>query len=623
MEKYDKLLEENQKLQGLYEREREQRERLERENAELLQKLEHMGENLKQMEMENKERFASIESQVARMALLEERMNVTGFPNEQEEGAVGGSKTARETEKNVHSTPKEENADYGNVKVKESRKPSKKQISRKQRKAMRKERKKKLCVSADDSLYSEEEQGKECRNEYTSYEEESDSESESSSVEVHKGILIREVPRIEKFNVYSSRNVNEFFEEFENYCRHKYPDHPGYWVKELGECMEGRILEFYRNITSVCPVKYDIVKERICDQVARIRGSIRFKRKDDFEKVRMLKNENLDSYAHRLETLARKKYGNEGIDESKTLVRKFLDTVPEQVAEWFHLKRKEKMRLGSERLKWGEILEMLEDRPFDEEGKYYPKIKDKLEVQMGRSFSTGGYDKRSEREGKQTGNTRLNADMPVYKSYRDAVMDNSLEDVVARVVRQCLGEMNVRIGGRDFGASDNRTENGRSNQERGVEGPAAFFGNGIGLSSPRLNENERNWNEWQQVGCSYCKRPGHTIAACRKRMKVCFGCGGAGHFVYECMNPKSRCFECGQLGHVRMFCPTLMNGGNPGVRQLAPGISASYPVAHPPGQQVIQSVPQHPQVSQPMPQRLPASQQEERDRQLGTGSGNI
>lgn len=54
------------------------------------------------MEMENKERFASIESQVARMALLEERMNVTGFPNEQEEGAVGGSKTARETEKKMY-----------------------------------------------------------------------------------------------------------------------------------------------------------------------------------------------------------------------------------------------------------------------------------------------------------------------------------------------------------------------------------------------------------------------------------------------------------------------------------------------------------------------------------------
>lgn len=81
----------------------------------------------------------------------------------------------------------------------------------------------------------------------------------------------------------------------------------GIGVKELRECVEGRILEFYKKVTIlyIPYVKYDDVKKRVCNKVAKVRGSTRFKRKDDFEKARILKNENLDSYAQRLEILAR------------------------------------------------------------------------------------------------------------------------------------------------------------------------------------------------------------------------------------------------------------------------------------------------------------------------------
>ena len=136
-------------------------------------------------------------------------------------------------------------------------------------------------------------------------------------------------------------------------------------MKELEECLEGQIFYFYKTITSIGEPKFETVKERIIDQVRRVKAGIKYKRSRDFEKARMGKNESVDMYAHRLETLARKKFGNEGINENKELMKKFIDTIPRYIAEFINLKRKEKMRWTSERLVWEDVLELVEDRVFE------------------------------------------------------------------------------------------------------------------------------------------------------------------------------------------------------------------------------------------------------------------
>ncbi|XP_068235757.1 scaffold attachment factor B1-like [Palaemon carinicauda] len=94
----------------------------------------------------------------------------------------------------------------------------------------------------------------------------SSEDSSENERDVCKTVFMREVPRCERFNEHSSRDVKEFFKEYE-----------------------------------------------------------------------------------RLETLARKKYGDGGINENKELMKKFLATLPEIVAEFIHLKRTEKMRWTKER----------------------------------------------------------------------------------------------------------------------------------------------------------------------------------------------------------------------------------------------------------------------------------
>ena len=56
------------------------------------------------------------------------------------------------------------------------------------------------------------------------------------------------------------------------------------------------------------------MKELIIDQVRRVKTVIKYRRSRDFKKARMGENESVDMYAHRLETLARKKFGDEWIN---------------------------------------------------------------------------------------------------------------------------------------------------------------------------------------------------------------------------------------------------------------------------------------------------------------------
>ncbi|XP_068229220.1 uncharacterized protein [Palaemon carinicauda] len=208
-----------------------------------------------------------------------------------------------------------------------------------------------------DSLYSREEVGNK--------KEGSSDDSNENERDVCKIMFMRDVPQCERFNEHSSRDVYEFFKEYERYCQDKYGDSKRVWTRELGEYLTRYLLTVYGVIMSVGDVGYDSVKSRIIEQVKRMKGSVKCRRKNYFDEARKNVGETISIYVCQLETLAKKKYGDEGINESKELMRKFLATVPANVCEFIKLKRKEKMRWMQERLTWDDILEILEDYELD------------------------------------------------------------------------------------------------------------------------------------------------------------------------------------------------------------------------------------------------------------------
>ena len=371
-----------------------------------------------------------------------------------------------------------------------------------------------------DSLYSSVGGEGEKRKEDTS----EDSSSEDESVDVLQSLVIREVPRIGKYVLYGSEDIEEFFRKYESYCKRKVGEDERYWVRELGEFLDGRLAEYYRIMIEDGDQKYDDVKERLIEFVKRVKGGVKYKKKNAFDEARMREGESLESYACRLESAARKKFGKEGINENKMLMKKFLSTVPSRVCELVNARRKEKMRWNGTRLMWDDVLEMIEDNEFDE-------IERGMDV--GKSVYVGGETRRDNR----------------YASYRDAVRREPLE-VVAQYLMDFYenGRGDVRkdvyVGNHRHGSRNGRREQKVSAwRDRSVS---------RGRSDSRNRSNRLNGRE---IRCHRCDKVGHMMSECRWAKGACFGCGQMGHLISNCPSPREmKCFRCGCLGHRANDC---------------------------------------------------------------------
>ena len=84
-----------------------------------------------------------------------------------------------------------------------------------------------------------------------------------------------------------------------------------------------------------------------------------------------------------METLAPEKFGDEGINNNKALLKKFIATVPERVAAQINARRKEIMAYRKKRMLWEDVLEMVEDESSDEIEEVYKAERSYSEVLKG------------------------------------------------------------------------------------------------------------------------------------------------------------------------------------------------------------------------------------------------
>lgn len=59
-----------------------------------------------------------------------------------------------------------------------------------------------------------------------------------------------------------------------------------------------------------------------------VKDGVKYRKTNEFEKTKMERGERVDMFAHQLEALALKKFGNEGINENKELNEFIFTNVP-------------------------------------------------------------------------------------------------------------------------------------------------------------------------------------------------------------------------------------------------------------------------------------------------------
>lgn len=179
--------------------------------------------------------------------------------------------------------------------------------------------------------------------------------------------------------------------------------------------------------------------------------------------------------------LARRKYGEEGIEENKHLMQKFLVTIPEKISVILNEKKKDQKRCSGKSLNWEGVLEILEDMRVDED-----ELK---EMYTGSEVVKG-------------------------RTYKDALVSEELS-VMTALLEECRkdqierGKKNVRV---------NVESNGKRSSSRSQER----------FRSGRVGGANGNMRERQMRVSSSSKR--------------CFRCGRTGHVKMDCRWPQWRVF---------------------------------------------------------------------------------
>ena len=137
----------------------------------------------------------------------------------------------------------------------------------------------------------------------------------------------RKAPKPSKYEVTSGRPLEAFLAEFEEYCVHSFRGSSSLWASELADFLIGPIYEAYSALC--CPGEsYHILKRKLQNWFSDYKETVHKKTRRKFEKAQIKPGEPLRLYAARLEKLFTLAYPSKRIKSSRTLRRKFLDTVP-------------------------------------------------------------------------------------------------------------------------------------------------------------------------------------------------------------------------------------------------------------------------------------------------------
>ena len=319
-------------------------------------------------------------------------------------------------------------------------------------------------------------------------------------------ILIKEVPKLENLNKYSSdseKDMKEFLEQYEMICQNLYPNQTEKWVAELENKLSGPLKEFYASYISVGEISWEKVKPRLIKQNEIIKKSVKFKKQDDFNNAKKKRTENLQSYAYRLEALAGK---DSSVNDNK-LCEKFIETVADKERNKILKKKKEYENFGAV-FKWDVILEMIVDDELETETKEF--------------------------------DVKYDSNKSDFRTFNDALLHPKRKDTY---------DLNYGTENKDF---QERKGHEYRNQK------SKQFENQEYRGRPNFRERSRSRGNYSR-----------QRSQSRGRVPRCFNCDRLGHIARECRtkNYGPKCQVCNRFGHKTHDCWFKDNNKNENTRR--------------------------------------------------------
>ena len=207
--------------------------------------------------------------------------------------------------------------------------------------------------------------------------EESLKDSQSLLLAALNKLDSRQVPRPEAYDDTCGQSFEQFLGNFEEYCRQNFKGSPNLWVGELAPLLSGHMRRAYETL-KVPGDTYPILRNKLQRWQFQNKDTIEQDTRDRFNHAGMLDDESCRLYAGRLEKLYRLAFPQKAskIENSRSLQRKIIDTVPEEFSKQLKTARALNKGLRGTDLSWSEVLALASQ--FDADQKLYqPRDKER------------------------------------------------------------------------------------------------------------------------------------------------------------------------------------------------------------------------------------------------------
>lgn len=359
------------------------------------------------------------------------------------------------------------------------------------------------------------------------------------------GTLVREVPKLNKFNIESGHSWEGFLTKLEHICRMRFPNSRDLWTSELGRHLEGSILRMYESFGGQDEV-YDVMKGKLTGWVVAVKEANRY-HMGQFHVARKRDGETISEYAARLETLYRRENPGMDYNRSDELLKKFLETVERSVAEDLRQRIDIAKSFTGRPMTWTAVMNHLFSREAERAG--HDRVRDYQTVDQRATMM------------EQTGGGS-------HRCFVCGCHERRL-GTYADIIRQ------ESIGGRRD--AEEHRGGGARGPLRGFQGS---YGPPQGQRYPGYQNRVVSGNRpaGRPIICFYCGKQGHMQSSCNLRGLTCFTCGERGHKASDCSRRKGDrggCYVCGTRGHIARDCSQGVNRRGPSNTGSGSGVAAA------------------------------------------------